>query len=791
MKTARALTLLLLALLLAGVVPAIAGARPGQAPTVPGFKEVATHVCACQGTVQAGSVRPAGYSLAAILAPTPVFDEQLGTTFTQSFTAMAFNVTAVEQSEATSGQGPAYLLNGLADTGFWYQVGFSWNWNPGANPGTGFDMNYEVFNPQQTSIFPSDGSGGLQNFSGSVNQGDSILLNLYLSSGQVMMVAHDWNTGASASESFSAEGATSFQGDSRSNADSNGYFTGLMTEWYHSQPFLSNEKGVVYKESGFAITSAWLWMDEYNASNRSGQSVFDAGTNGPLSFAATPSTLQEFASNGATEYMDSSEYLSGAMNTTAPSTVPLTLSYSVAGGGSGYSAPVLSYVSGGVHDNATLGTSPTTYNLDIGSAWNVKGTLGGSAAGERWQTGQQTGGTASASQTIALTYYHQYSITASYAVVGAAGASPLFTYTSFGTLVSTGTSTQPTPFWVDAGAAYALANPLRGSNSQERWTSQNTVGGTATSSASLTPTYYQQFLVGEQYSVVGGGSFSPPVVPYLASYSFGVPLSEMLTPQASSAWLDAGSQYGLTPSINASTSSSSGGTSLPAATERWVTNVTSGLVAQGLMIDARYQNQYLVTLQPSASAAGSLSTAGGWYNAGSQLRVTATANNGWKFEYWGSSTVSGSPIVASGGAVSMQVNAAVSDTAVFYPGLTISTGPAVSVSYSYPSWIASSVSVKGTIPAGTSAVVYVPESGVELTASPSSFLDSFAGWSGASTSSGVSVTLAISGPASIGARSAFNYLDIGIILGAAILLIALAVSLAGRSRGKTVGSPAA
>ena len=51
-----------------------------------------------------------------------IYDEQLGTTFTQNFTSLAYKVTALAQT-GTDGYGPAYLLNGLGNTGYWYQVG--------------------------------------------------------------------------------------------------------------------------------------------------------------------------------------------------------------------------------------------------------------------------------------------------------------------------------------------------------------------------------------------------------------------------------------------------------------------------------------------------------------------------------------------------------------------------------------------------------------------------------------------------------------------------------------------
>ncbi|MEM4093255.1 MAG: hypothetical protein QW837_09485, partial [Conexivisphaerales archaeon] len=71
--------------------------------------------------------------------PQANWDEQLGESFTQSFTSMAFNVTAIAQ-ESSYGYGPAYLLNGLSNTGYWYQVGLSYDW-PHANGGYNYGFN--------------------------------------------------------------------------------------------------------------------------------------------------------------------------------------------------------------------------------------------------------------------------------------------------------------------------------------------------------------------------------------------------------------------------------------------------------------------------------------------------------------------------------------------------------------------------------------------------------------------------------------------------------------------------
>ena len=245
--------------------------------------------------------------LQGVNSPAANWDEQLGESFTQDFTSLAFNVTAVIQVSG-SGYGPAYLLNGLSNTGYWYQVGLSYDWD---GPGTGFNMVYDIFNPSGTSIFPANGGGGLASFSGPVNSGDVVLLNLYFgnSTGMVIMYAYDWNTGASASETFSAEGATYFQGQNGySTLNSNGFFTGLMTEWYHVNPYYGSEQQVTYSEQGFQFASAWLWMLERNVNT--GQSVFYYETQGPVGLSSQP---YSYTLDGAYGSISSNTFITGTL----------------------------------------------------------------------------------------------------------------------------------------------------------------------------------------------------------------------------------------------------------------------------------------------------------------------------------------------------------------------------------------------------------------------------------------------------------------------------------------------
>ena len=223
------------------------------------------------------------------------FDEQVGITFTQDFSALAFNVT-VESFTDPNGVGPAFLLNGLTNLGYWYQVGVSYDWplyNGGYN--SGFNMNYEVFDPYNNSIDPAVG-GGLQNFDALIFSNDTVLLGLTFSSGNVLMTARDWQTGASALQSYPAYG-NRFIGLQSKLANKSGYFTGLMTEHYHSYPYRGTGQPVVYTDTGTHLSSAWMWMDEWNTNTR--ETVFRSNTTLPVQLST--STAYYFSSNGTAE----------------------------------------------------------------------------------------------------------------------------------------------------------------------------------------------------------------------------------------------------------------------------------------------------------------------------------------------------------------------------------------------------------------------------------------------------------------------------------------------------------
>jgi hypothetical protein len=329
-------------------------------------------------------------------------DEQIGMTFTQSFASLTYNVTAVAQQESDN-YGPAYLLNGLTNSGYWYQIGLSWNWAElSGGYDAGFHANYNVFNSKGSVVLPSNGAGGVMNPTGAINSGDNVGLSLIFSGGNVLMSIKDWNTGATAQVTYNSESATQFIGLS-TPANANGFFSGLMTEQYHNNLYTGNEQRVQYSNTATSLSSAVLWIDEYNVNNLQLQFGNDSGV---VSFSSNPTQYHSYSLGGATEAANANNLITGSGNT-----IQLTLSYSIIGGGTGYSSPTFSYTSLGVQQSASLTTSQAVYTLDIGTTWSVTNPLSGSTSTERWITNQTTTGTASATQTINFAYGNEYSVT--------------------------------------------------------------------------------------------------------------------------------------------------------------------------------------------------------------------------------------------------------------------------------------------------------------------------------------------------------------------------------------------
>ncbi len=230
------------------------------------------------------------------------YDQQVSMIFTQNFNALNYNVTAVPQTDS-SGFGPAYLLNGLSDAGYWYQVGLAYNWPlaSGTSYDPGFHFIWEVFAPNGTTINPV-----LSRIPDDVNSGDTIGLSLSFSgsTNTVVMYAIDYNTGANSSHSDTAGGGTFFRGSS--SARSSRTPTSLMTEWYHPSPSETSMKQVTYSENALPIQSAWICIGEYVPPNAN--SLVYAQCSSALILT---SQLQEYSYHGLNSYASQFAFQTG------------------------------------------------------------------------------------------------------------------------------------------------------------------------------------------------------------------------------------------------------------------------------------------------------------------------------------------------------------------------------------------------------------------------------------------------------------------------------------------------
>jgi hypothetical protein len=315
-----------------------------------------------------------------------------------------------------------------------------------------------------------------------------------------------------------------------------------------------------------------------------------------------------------------------------------TLSYSVSGGGSGYSAPSFSANKFGSSTPQTLPTAPTGYWYDSAASWSVSpNPLTGSSGSERWDTNQATSGTLSstATTTVAVTYYNQYSFGLDYAVSGGGSgySAPTLTATQFSASYTPALGTSSNTYWLDTGLSWGVTNPLAGSGSTEQWISGQTISGSVTGSSpttagsgTLTFTYQNQYSISIASS--GISSDSSGMVATLQGTS---------EPQSSlphSVWVNSGASctYSFTSPV---TSTGTG--------KEYVWSSTSGLSQTGQSNSGGFTvstfgtiaGAYGIDYQLTVTSAYGSPTGAGWYNAGGSATfgVTSPASGGTGTQY--------------------------------------------------------------------------------------------------------------------------------------------------------------
>ena len=234
------------------------------------------------------------------------YDEQLLSTFTapQNYNIISYTVNAVAQ-QGPHGYGPAYLVNGLTNAHYWYQLGLYYNW-PGSSGGPGFYMEYEVWTSPAKTLPPMR-----VDFSGPVIAGDKIQLTLSFLNGNVEMEAKDLNTGAIAipPTGFIPTAGTTFE--EGSDCTNNGcIFTGLMTEEYHVNPYYGTESQVEYLSvNPQSLGAATIAIDERGVSG-----FRDSELPSPV-YTPNPSKLWCFTYNNAVIESTATEFITGGQPT--------------------------------------------------------------------------------------------------------------------------------------------------------------------------------------------------------------------------------------------------------------------------------------------------------------------------------------------------------------------------------------------------------------------------------------------------------------------------------------------
>jgi len=87
-------------------------------------------------------------------------------------------------------------------------------------------------------------------------------------------------------------------------------------------------------------------------------------------------------------------------------------------------------------------------------------------------------------------------------------------------------------------------------------------------------------------------------------------------------------------------------------------------------VTASYQEQFYLTINANPSSGGSVSPGSGWYNAGTQVQISATANSGYQFASW-SGSGSGS-YTGTNNPATITMNSPITETANYNVALTIS-----------------------------------------------------------------------------------------------------------------------
>ena len=552
-----------------------------------------------------------------------------------------------------------------------------------------------------------------------------------------------------------------------------------MTEWYHVAPYSANEGGVTYTNTAVALTSAWMWIDEFDTSSAgAGPSLFHNQT---LTAFANDQQIYPYYADGATMYISAHEFVTGLPAVASPSKVTLTPSTKET------PAPTFSaaYTLSGHSQTVSIAAGATVLEADPGTSIKIS-INSGSTPLERWVFNGTSGTVVTVAAGVNATYvlYHLVREQVAYQVAtgGAplpASSAPVLRY-EIPPLVASATAapvvvvqpigTTPVVIYALLGSDASIGGTIPGL-AGERWVA-NAQDWNVTESGliPLPIVFYQQYDVSLSYSVIGGGT--PSAAPEFTAASVGNLASIPLSSVATAGWFDAGSAYSFTSLINGS-----GGA------ERWVDSGGAGpapsavISSPGEAFSTVYTHQFYDRLSENDARGGAVSGSSGWFDLGSRLTASASASQGWHFEGW-----SGSGVGAYAGtspSLDVVVDGPINESATFYIQLMITADAGTNIAFSYPSQA-------GTVQAGTTKTIDVPPSNVTLRATPSFFIYSFALWQGMGIANPktLSLILTVDSPTAVTGKSSYDYPAVLVLLAlsAALILGVIAGSLWIRDR---------
>ena len=320
---------------------------------------------------------------------------------------------------------------------------------------------------------------------------------------------------------------------------------------------------------------------------------------------------------------------------------------------------------------------------------------------------------------------------------------------------STPLTTLTQSVWATRGSVLAVTQMISGSTG-ERWATATSPFSVSTSNT-LTVKYYQQYSQDISYRVVGRGQ---PQNATLSYTSFGNRLNSTLETTTQMYWIDSNSIANVTSAL--------GGSS---PTERWFVPTASFPVTGTDVVPTvlSYSQQFHVTISAQPTAGGSATPTSEWMNANASVPIIATPKLGWSFQGWngqGTGSYSG-----TNSSWTIEVDGAIVQNAIFYPGLLVSASAGGHVSYSYSS-------AAGVVKPNTNGTIYLPAAtAITLTAVPESILYTFRGWTGGVNSTSDSVSITTVSPTAVRATFGFNLFLLGIFSASGLTATPLLASL--------------